>query len=46
MAKKHNNWMKILTAVFTALANLFGSLKIRQSAQEADEESDANNTAE
>jgi len=38
MAKKHNNWMKILTAVFTALANLFGSLKIKGSASDADSE--------
>lgn len=37
MAKKHNQWMRILTAVFSALANLFGSLKIQNKDKEQPE---------
>jgi len=43
MAAKHNNWMKILTAVFTALASLFSNLKIKSSGQEANDDSAADN---
>jgi len=31
MAQKHNKWMTILQAVFSALASLFGTIKITKS---------------
>jgi len=38
MAKRHNQWMKILQAVFAALSSLMGSLKIKGSANDAESE--------
>lgn len=41
MAKRHNNWMKILQAVFITLANLFRNLKIEKSGKEEDSPGEA-----
>lgn len=41
MAQKHNQWMRILSAVFITLANLFRNLKISPKEKEEESHSEA-----